>query len=236
LPNDHFEFKQFTVWQSSCSQKVSTDACIFGAWTARCAQPGGPVLDIGAGTGLLMLMLAQKHPVAIHGIEIEPDCFQQSKENISKSKWHDRLEVFEGDAKNMDVPGPYGLVLSNPPFYENQLASPDQRKNMAWHSSKLSLGDLFTTAGGLLDNGGEFAVIVPYTRKDELSTLAASTGFHPKRSLSVRHTLTHTFTRYMVIYTRQPSSCIDEWLEIKTADGEYSAEMIRLMADYYLFL
>jgi tRNA1Val (adenine37-N6)-methyltransferase len=215
---------------------VSTDACIFGAWTALHARPTGRILDIGAGTGLLMLMLAQKHDTGIDGIEIDPDCFGQMKENISKSKWADRLRAFAGDVKDMDAKGMYSLVLSNPPFYENQLRSPNERKNLAWHSSRLSLGDLFSTAVGLLDTDGEFALIVPYGRKDELHGLAAKAGFFASRSLSVRHTVHHTFTRYMTIYSKQDLGCVDEQLDIKTEEGNYSEGMLTLMKDYYLFL
>lgn len=214
---------------------MSTDACIFGAWTALHARPQGQILDIGAGTGLLMLMLAQEHDTGIDGIEIDPDCFGQMKENISKSKWAARLRAFAGDVKDMDAMGMYSLVLSNPPFYENQLNSPDERKNLAWHSSRLSLEDLFSTAAGLLDNHGEFALIIPYGRQDELPALAKTVGLFPSRSLSVRHTLNHPFTRYLVMYSKQDLACVDEHLEIKTKEGHYSEGMLRLMKDYYLF-
>lgn len=236
MPNDHFEFKQFTVWQSSCSQKVSTDACIFGAWTARHARPSGTALDIGAGTGLLMLMLAQQHDVDIDGVEIEPECFGQMKENISKSKWANRLRAILGDVKEMNEPGRYDLVISNPPFYENQLSSPNEVRNLAWHSSKLSLEELFSNALSLLAHTGQFALIIPYVRKDELVGLARNAGLFPSRSLSVRHTLAHPFTRYMVMYSKKEVEPIIEILNIKTEEGNYSEEMLQLMGEYYLFL
>ncbi len=236
MSNDFFEFKQFTVWQSCCAQKVSTDSCIFGAWTARHARPSGPALDIGAGTGLLMLMLAQQHDVDFTGVEIEPDCFGQLKENISKSKWANRLHAISGDVKEMDAPARYDLVMSNPPFYEKQLNSPNEVRNLAWHSSRLSLDDLISVATGMLTPAGEFSLIVPYSRKDELSGLALSSGLFPRKSLSVRHTLDHPFARYMVMYSKKEVDSVNEILEIKREEGNYSEEMLQLMGEYYLFL
>jgi tRNA1Val (adenine37-N6)-methyltransferase len=236
LSNDYFEFKQFTVWQSSCAQKVSTDACIFGAWTARHARPSGSALDIGAGTGLLMLMVAQLHDVEIDGVEIEPDCFGQLRDNISKSKWADRLHAISGDVKEMDAPARYDLVMSNPPFYEKQLNSPNEVRNLAWHSSRLSLEDLISVAAGMLTPAGEFSLIVPYSRKDELLGLALSSRLFPRRSLSVRHTFDHPFARYMVMYSKKEGDSVNEILDIKTEEGNYSENMLQLMGEYYLFL
>ncbi len=236
MPNDYFEFKQFTVWQSSCPQKVSTDASIFGAWAARFTKPAARVLDIGAGTGLLMLMLAQQNDGLIDGIEIDADCVKQLRENLQKSKWAKRLQAIEGNVKEQVLPSTYDLIISNPPFYEHQLTSPDQRKNLAWHSSALGLEELFDIAGPLLNHRGEFGLILPYSRKDELLQYASASAFHPSRTLSVRHTLDHPFTRIMIIFSKVQTPFLEEDLEIKTREGEYTDAMKSLLADYYLFL
>ncbi|HLO81883.1 MAG TPA: methyltransferase, partial [Chitinophagaceae bacterium] len=137
MPNDYFEFKQFTIWQSKCSQKVSTDACLFGAWTAKHCRPAVNILDIGAGTGLLMLMMAQQHEALIDGIEIEKDCAGQMRENLLSSPWKERLNGIEADVKIHPFEKKYDLIISNPPFYEKQLQAADTSKNLAWHSSEL---------------------------------------------------------------------------------------------------
>jgi tRNA1Val (adenine37-N6)-methyltransferase len=117
MSNPYFQFKQFTVHQDQCAMKVCTDACILGAWFANKTPAYASVLDIGSGTGLLMLMLAQKHKGGIMGIELELDAFRQLKDNIEKSPWRQLLKVFPGDVRSFFFPGKFDLIISNPPFY-----------------------------------------------------------------------------------------------------------------------
>ena len=161
MPNDHFEFKQFKVIQSACAQKVSTDACLFGAWVAVHSGAKLQVLDVGAGTGLLMLMLAQKINAEIDGIEISEDCAKQAMENIGASPWSSRLSVIHADARDHRFEKKYDLVISNPPFYENQLRSPDPAKNIAWHSHELNLTELTALAFNLLSANGILCILLP---------------------------------------------------------------------------
>src|ERR1700736_6230070 len=100
MSNSYFQFKQFVIQQDQCAMKVCTDACILGAWFAEKTPSYSLVLDIGSGTGLLMLMLAQKHKGEIHGIELEQSCFNQLRDNIQQSKWKDKLKVFPGDTRS----------------------------------------------------------------------------------------------------------------------------------------
>src|SRR5437016_546981 len=137
MANSYFQFKQFTVHQERSTLKVSTDSCIFGAWVAeksrelRFVDPSTgsgrtipAALDIGAGTGLLMLMLAQQWNGAIDGIEIDKSAYEQALENIQASPWGNRLHLFNGDITSFALPGVYDLIISNPPFYEGDLISP----------------------------------------------------------------------------------------------------------------
>src|SRR5256885_11513386 len=102
MSNNYFRFKQFMIYQDKCAMKVCTDACILGAWLAQKDLPAQHILDIGSGTGLLMLMLAQKQEAIIHGIEINDDCFDQLKQNIQESKWREKLKVHRGDIRNFN--------------------------------------------------------------------------------------------------------------------------------------
>lgn len=236
MPNDYFEFKQFTIRQSNCSQKVSTDACLFGAWTAKHCDPVSGILDIGAGTGLLMLMMAQKHDVTIDGIEIEKHCAEQMNENLMASPWSDRLKGIEADVRSHPFEKKYDLIMSNPPFYEKQLQAADTSKNLAWHSSELSLAELFRMASALLSPEGKFSVIIPYSRKEEALTIALQYGMFPEISLTVRHTLNHPFTRSLMIFSATQMTAAENILDIRNEDGSYSADFAELLADYYLFL
>src|SRR4051812_41408908 len=104
MPNTYFKFKQFTIHQDKCAMKVCTDACILGAWFSDKIPQNATLLDIGAGTGLLMMMLAQRSQNEIHGIEIDGAAYQQLQENTSQNDWHQRLTVFQGDARTFQFP------------------------------------------------------------------------------------------------------------------------------------
>src|ERR1700761_7170285 len=130
MPNSYFQFKQFTVYQDQCAMKVCTDACILGAWFAHKAPAWSHVLDIGSGTGLLMLMLAQKHKGEINGIELDLAAFRQLKENIGQSPWAPMLRVFPGDVRSYSFPGKFDFIITNPPFYEGDLEASTTAANL----------------------------------------------------------------------------------------------------------
>jgi tRNA1Val (adenine37-N6)-methyltransferase len=123
MSNTYFQFKQFTIHQDQCAMKVCTDACILGAWFAAKIPEYCTVLDIGSGTGLLMMMLAQRTRSEIYGIEIDLSSYKQLKENISQNKWKERLKVFPGDARTYSFASKYDFIIVNPPFFENDLES-----------------------------------------------------------------------------------------------------------------
>ncbi len=139
MANNYFSFKQFTIYQENCSLRVSTDSCILGAWFANKALAPKKILDIGSGTGLLMLMLAQKIKGSIKGIEIDPDCYKQLMENISKSPWKEKCSAVLGDIRTYHFNESFDFIISNPPFYENQLEAAEEKRNIAKHSTHLGL-------------------------------------------------------------------------------------------------
>src|SRR6478752_1562135 len=115
MSNTYFQFKKFIVHQERCAMKVCTDSCLFGAWASDLANNKKRILDIGAGTGLLMLMLAQTTSAIIEGIEIEYGCYEQLKTNLTSSPWHDRLHAIAGDATQYHFEEKYDFIISNPP-------------------------------------------------------------------------------------------------------------------------
>src|SRR5687768_6797277 len=123
MPNPWFKFKQFTIHQDKCAMKVCTDACILGAWFSAKLPQYATVLDIGSGTGLLMMMLAQRSQAEVHGIEIDPAAYEQLKENTSQNDWRRRMKVFDGDARTYSIPLKYDFIISNHPFFRNELQS-----------------------------------------------------------------------------------------------------------------
>lgn len=232
-----FRFKQFTVHHDQCAMKVCTDSCILGAWFAEKIAPQAQVLDIGAGSGLLTLMLAQKAEAQFHAIENDSHAFGQMKENIERSQWKDRIRTFIGDATTYAFPGSYDFIICNPPFYENDLRSDNENKNLARHAAGLTLTDLTTVIDRNLTASGSFGILLPYQRSPHYEQLALSSGFHLYEKLLVRQTPRHNFFRSILHFTRRPIKQKPlETLIIKKEDGSYSDAFTDLLKAYYLYL
>jgi tRNA1Val (adenine37-N6)-methyltransferase len=231
--NTYFQFKQFTVHQERCAMKVSTDACLFGAWLAQRGS-GHRALDIGGGTGLLSLMLAQASTLYIDAIELEQDCFAQMKNNIQASPWAERICCIEGDVRHFAFTTKYDLIFSNPPFYEKQLPSPNPSINAAMHSSMLNLKELLQKVSLLLTEDGSFAILMPYYRHEELLKTAMVEGLFAQDICFARHSPKHPWYRTMVVFGKSETLVKESFIEIRDAAGGYSEAFIMLMKEYYL--
>jgi tRNA1Val (adenine37-N6)-methyltransferase len=189
--------------------KVTTDACLFGAWVAEEVRsqkseagsqhtcPG--VLDIGTGTGLLSLMFAQKNQGGlIVGVEIDKDAVKQAKENINDSPWKDQIEVLEGDVKDHHFPEKYDIIISNPPFYEKEIRSSSDRKNIAHHSETLTLNELLHIIRNYLASDGSFFLLLPFKRSEEIKRLVRDHQLHIDEMIFVRQSVNHDYFRIMI--------------------------------------
>ncbi|MEJ7738537.1 MAG: methyltransferase [Chitinophagaceae bacterium] len=194
------------------------------------------VLDIGSGTGLLALMLAQKKAAMIDTIEIDADAYRQAAGNVSASPWSSRIRVIHADVKSQRFPAKYNLIISNPPFFESQLRSPVPVTNTARHDTGLRWEELISVVGENLRADGLFAVLLPYSRSDHFITLAGSAGLHLHTAVYVKQSSAHSFFRTMLFFEKQPCFTIEyEELVIKE-DGRYSQQFTSLLKDYYLNL
>lgn len=241
MPNNYFEFKQFRINQDKCSMKVCTDACIFGSWIAEkvvsCKMSVANVLDIGSGTGLLSLMYAQKNLKArIDAIEIEENAFIQTKENFKNSKWNKRLKAFHYDIKLFIPDKKYDLIISNPPFYENDFLSNKQDKNIAKHDAGLNLNELISVVKNNLTNEGYFAVLLPYQRIKYFEDLIEENKFFLNEKLLLKQTRKHNYFRGILFFSYNQSTIITKELIIKNDEGNYTDEFNHLLKDYYLNL
>ena len=237
MSNSYFRFKQFNIDQDACAMKVSTDACIEGAWFAGKAISDARILDIGSGTGLLMLMMAQKHTGEIHGIELDNQAYEQLQGNTSGSIWKDRLQVFSGDVRNFSFPVKYDFIITNPPFYEGDLTAATDTKNLARHSTELTLTALMDVIEANLESTGSFGILLPYRRMDYFETLAAGSQFHLLDKLLVRQTPRHEPFRAILHFSRmQRYSTQATTLIIKDEAGQYTEDFVELLKDYYLYL
>lgn len=237
MPNPYFQFKQFTIHQDQCAMKVCTDACILGAWFAAKIPEYSTILDIGSGTGLLMMMMAQHSSAEIHGIEIDLSSFKQLKENIQHSKWRERMKVFPGDARTFGFPHQYEFIITNPPFFENDLPSSDNGEQVAKHSKQLTLEELISVIDDNLGECGGFGILLPYHRTEYFRELAAARQFSLVETLLVKQTPKHPYFRSILHYSRSREHFHPEFeLTIQQEDGTYTEEFTELLKGYYLYL
>lgn len=248
MANNYFQFKQFTIQQDRCAMKVTTDACLFGAWVAervgssefgvQSSESGvRKILDIGTGTGLLVLMIAQKVNAAIDALEIDKDAFEQAKENISTSLWADRINVTHADVKVYVFPGKYDVIISNPPFYENELKSGDAKKNIAHHEG-LTLNELLSIIKKNLSADGEFYLLLPYKRNTEIEKLMPLNNLSVAQKTLVRQSVRHDYFRIMITgrHKNGESKIITDEISIWNDKQQYTEAFIELLKDYYLYL
>ncbi len=210
MANDFFRFKQFTVFQSQCAMKVGTDGTLLGAW----ARGGQRILDIGAGTGLLALMMAQRFPDAkVFGVEIDAQAARQAQENVAASPFSDRIVISCQDFRQC-VEGQYDTIVSNPPFFDQSLKSPDTQRTAARHTSSLSYRDLMSGAFSRLSNDGHFSVVIPADCKSKLESEAYLSGFFVSRVCAVRTSSRKPVKRYLLEFCKKVSGLQQEEIVI----------------------
>lgn len=240
MPNNYFQFKQFIIQQEKAALKVSTDSCLFGAWMAYKVESERlkveSALDIGTGSGLLMLMLAQKCEAKIDGIEIDQPSYEQAKENAEASIWKERLQLFHADVKQFNFSKKYDLIISNPPFYEGDLKSDVAHRNVAMHDAGLKLDELLKVVDANLTDDGRFALLLPFQRATYMIALAETSNLYLQLHVQVKQTIEHGFFRSMLLFSRTKTKPIVEELAIKDESNQYTNEFIGLLKDYYLYL
>ena len=214
--------------------KVCTDSCILGAWTAKRLHEAIRILDIGTGTGLLPIMLAQNSNATIGCIELDHDSFKQAEENIQESPWSERIRIIEGDARHYSFQTKYDFIITNPPFYESDLRSPELKKNKAKHEESLTLDELIIVIRSVLLIEGAFSILLPFHRTDYFEKLAYEYGFFLHEKLTIRQTPGHPAFRSISLYRSKKSDqeILNE-LIIKNAEMKNSIEFVELMKDYY---
>ncbi len=238
MGNTYFQFKQFTVQQQYSAMKVCTDACLFGAVVAEYIKenPVEQILDIGTGTGLLSLLLAQVTGAAIHAVEIDAMASGEAAENFKNSPWKDRLQIFNTDVLQFKSNARYDCIISNPPFFEQDLKSASENRNVAMHDSTLTLRELLAVIQQQLSPGGFTALLLPYHRLDQCLEMAAALQLFPFRKIWVQQTNSHAWFRGILFLGHHPVDCREEKISIKNEAGRYSGQFAKLLAPYYLHL
>ncbi|WP_455585093.1 tRNA1(Val) (adenine(37)-N6)-methyltransferase [Bacteroides sp.] len=232
MPNPYFQFKQFTVWHDKCAMKVGTDGVLLGAWPR--VEHAQRILDVGTGTGLVALMLAQRSKAFIVALEIDSAAAGQATENIARSPWQDRIEVVQADFKHYTSTTQFDAIVSNPPYFEDSLKCPDHQRNTARHANELSYEELLKGVARLLSADGEFTIVIPTDVSVKIKEIAAGYSLHPYKQLNVITKPGLNPKRTLITFTFQSHKYQEEDLVIELARHEYSKEYIELTKEYYL--
>lgn len=237
MSNSWFQFKQFTIQQDACAMKVTTDACIQGAWTPIPANATA-ALDIGTGTSLLSLMLAQRQPkLRIDAIDTDSGAAIQATTNVAASPWPHHIHVSHTDVKEFIPTTKYDLIICNPPFFSSSLLSGNQQKDIARHDISLNQNELLEIASRFLAPGGIFSLLLPYTEYSQWHTLFATHGLFEQEVLYVKHHPTAPVKRVIGILSKNRQLHVsDDTLIIQDENGAYTAHFCRLLSPFYLHL
>ncbi len=241
-----FNFKKFSVEQDQCAMKIGTDAVLLGAWTPVKHNPDS-VLDIGAGTGILALMLAQRsNAEQIDALEIDELAYEQCVDNFENSPWGDRLfcyhaaldEFIEEQEDDLDDTEPiqqYDLIISNPPFYTEDYKTKSEQRDLARFEDALPFEELIKAAGLLLSENGIFSVIIPYKEEEKFINLSKGFNLFPMKITRIRGTNTSGIKRSLLAFSRNElPDFSQEELTIEISRHVYTPEYLSLVQDFYL--
>lgn len=234
MPNTHFQFKQFRIEQDRTSMKVTTEGCLLGALVSL-EGIEQHVLDIGTGTGLLSLMIAQRSGAIIDAVELSAEAANQAAENFKQSPWSERLSVWIGAIQDYaeGAHQKYDLIVSNPPFFKGHLKS-GKAKDQAIHSDHLSLEDLCRSVVDLMSESGVFWVIYPAYEFDQMVGVAKSQGLLLQKQFEVYDRPGKPIFRKVGVFGFGHVELLEEQIFIKEKDGEYSLRFQDLVKNYYL--
>ena len=237
MPNKYFRFKHFTVWHDRCAMKVGTDGVLLGAWSPVTSGSAN-ILDIGTGSGLIALMLAQRCPKAdIDAIDIDCAAIEQARENFSASPWSGRLLArcisLQSFAKETDKR--YELIVSNPPYFVDSLKNPDVRRQAARHTDTLDYSDLVYCASKLLSTSGTLALILPAEAREKMMYYAGESGLNVRQMTNVYSKPGKPVKRVLMSLSKGDAAKYTESdLYIESEDSPRSEAYSSLTEEFYL--
>jgi tRNA1Val (adenine37-N6)-methyltransferase len=233
--NRYFQFKQFKVFHDKSSMKVGTDAVLLGCLTNL--HHAKNILDVGCGSGIVTLVLAQRSAANIRGIDIHEESVMQAIENFELSIWKDRLTASLSSFQNFAITHQekFDGIVTNPPFFVNSMKSPVIQRNMARHNDHLSSKDLLNNAKHLLEPKGIFTLILPTTEAERLLEYASKMGFFLSRKVFIQPKASKKPNRVILeLRLSSPIQIITQQLIIREENNEYTKEYQKLTKDFYL--
>jgi tRNA1Val (adenine37-N6)-methyltransferase len=229
-----FHFRHFTVHQDKCAMKVGTDGVLLGAWVH--AAGAQKILDIGTGTGLIALMMAQKSNAQIDAIDIDQDASGQASQNFKESPWADRLHSIFGPVQSYanKVTIKYDLIVSNPPYFMGAHPAPVEARNVARHMDEhLSIEELAEAVHSLLSDNGRFCIILPYLEGSRFKTYASEHGLSPTRITRVITKTGKTEKRVLMEFSKIKREPKEDEIILQDEQGNYTDEYRKLTTDFY---
>lgn len=232
-----FRFKQFSISDSNCAMKLSSDAVLLGAT----AEPGQSkrILDIGSGCGILALMMAQKSKALVDAIEIDKPAAHQAAENFSRSKWAERLNIHHTSIQHYTESCrlKYDCIICNPPYFQGQLTGPDDRKNQAKHDTGLNVEELGICVKKLLSESGTFWVIIPASEKNNIQKSFLNAGLYGKKLIYIADRPGLHANRIICCFSSEFAiEAVIAEIFLKNHDGTLSEAYKELTGDFYLHL
>lgn len=230
----YFDFKQFRVYHDRCAMKVGTDGVLLGAWAP--VVQAQRILDIGTGTGLVALMLAQRSEATIVGVELDKDAAQQATENVHASTFAQRIKIVNADILDYNNAQRFDAIVSNPPFFQNALECPELGRSRARHTASLPLDALIDTVCKLLVEGGTFAVILPTDVAEEFMGTCISNHLFPNQITAVKTVPRKSPKRMLMSFIKEEpnTELIRDEIILATATGERSEQYRALTNEFYL--
>jgi tRNA1Val (adenine37-N6)-methyltransferase len=231
-----FAFKHFKIVQDKCAMKVGTDAVLLGAW-ANCTDNPTKILDIGTGTGVIALMMAQKYPEAsVDAIDIDNNAFIQACENVNCSPWKDNITIFESSLQEFNDQKKYNIIVSNPPYFINSSKTPHESRTTARHNDLLPYEELINGVIKRLDEKGSFFLILPQKEGEFFISIAESQQLFLNKLTRVKTKLNMPNSKRLLMqFGFDRANFIEDELVIESEDRhQYSAEYKNLTKDFYL--
>lgn len=228
-----FQFKQFSIAQDLCAMKVGTDGVLLGAWSK---VPNGNVLDIGSGSGLISLMVAQRNKnCTIDAIDIDQQAYLQTLNNIKNCPWNDRIKGHHTALQCFHPSSKYNLIISNPPFFINAFKAENESKNRARHTDELSYQDFIHCATQLLQPSGILSVVLPVKEAEFFNDIAHQNKLYINRKCWVKPNSSKAPKRVLLEFRFHPKVVITEYLTIERDQRhDYTEEYRNLTQDFYL--